>query len=146
MGVRSKEPLRLKFVGVCNTVTVTAPRISTKTSKILYLFVFGKAITVTINLSPLGEIMFFLCKLYVDCTLHPPNSHTVTTCTQQLPNSRATQLLVLCSLFFVRICQLRGREQGVCTGRTRDTGLGGAVNEGLPKFFDLQKMWGYKVF
>ena len=23
---------------------------------------------------------------------------------------------------------------------------GGAVNEGLPKFSDLQKMWGYKVF
>ena len=25
-------------------------------------------------------------------------------------------------------------------------GGGGAVNEGLPKFSDLQKMWGYKVF
>jgi hypothetical protein len=23
---------------------------------------------------------------------------------------------------------------------------GGAVNEGLPKFSDLQKMWGHKVF
>jgi len=25
-------------------------------------------------------------------------------------------------------------------------GLEGAVNEGLPKFSDLQKMWGHKVF
>ena len=39
------------------------------------------------------------------------------------------------------------QRQGVCTGRTRDTGLeGGAVNKGLPKFSDFQKMWGHKVF
>jgi len=37
-------------------------------------------------------------------------------------------------------------KQGVCTRRTRDTGLEGGVNEGLPKFSDLQKMWGHKVF
>jgi len=38
---------------------------------------------------------------------------------------------------FRKICP----DQGVCTGRTQDTGLEGrAVNEGLPKFSDLQKI------
>jgi len=33
-----------------------------------------------------------------------------------------------------------------CQNLRHRVGGGGAVNEGLPKFSDLQKMWGHKVF
>ena len=38
------------------------------------------------------------------------------------------------------------KSKGYAPEEPKTQGWRGAVNKGLPKFSDLQKMWGYKVF
>ena len=54
-------------------------------------------------------------------------------------------LLWLLQLFALSL-QLSVNAKAYAPKEPETQGWRGAVNEGLPKIYDLQKMWGYKVF